>query len=228
MTSQLAEVIFTQQATFILDPKFSQEAMKTVKEMMKEQVLMSRLEALKAALAPDRMKTVELAAEKGASSWLTALLLEVCGFRLSKQQFADALCLSYNLSLVDVPRMYGCVSAYSISHCLSCKTCGFVHIRHNAARDTVAEMLTEVAKDVKVEPPLLPVTGEVLPTGTKSADNARAAISAVSFWAPLCRAYFDVRFLTHLPPRIGARILARCLATMRQRKREPTTPGSIR
>ena len=38
-------------------------------------------------------------------------------------------------------------------------------IRHNAVIDTLAEVLQEVCKDVKVEPHLLPVTSEVLPEG---------------------------------------------------------------
>ena len=46
---------------------------------------------------------IELASEKGASSWLTTLPIKDLGFRLNKQHFVDAICLRYNLRLKDVP-----------------------------------------------------------------------------------------------------------------------------
>ena len=65
-------------------------------------------------------------------------------------------------------------------------------IRHNAVVDTLAEVLQEVCKDVKVEPQLLPVTGEVLPEGTNVQDGARSDVSAVGLWHPMNRAFIDV------------------------------------
>ena len=47
-------------------------------------------------------------------------------------------------------------------------------IRHNVVRDTIAEILQEVCKDVRIEPQLLPVTGEELPARANIADGARA------------------------------------------------------
>jgi len=41
-------------------------------------------------------KTKELASEKGASSWLTALPITNHCFRLHKGAFCDTLCLRYN------------------------------------------------------------------------------------------------------------------------------------
>ena len=45
---------------------------------------------------------------------------------------------------------------------MSCKKGGFVSIRHNYLRDLAANMLSEVCKDVEIEPKLTPLTGEVL------------------------------------------------------------------
>ena len=35
-----------------------------------------------------------------------------------------------------------------------------ITLRHNSLRDLLAELLEEICKDVVVEPPLLPLTGE--------------------------------------------------------------------
>ena len=44
-----------------------------------------------------------------------------------------------------------------------------------------------------MEPPLLPCTGESLRPGTNLTDGARLDISALGFWAPMEKAFFDVR-----------------------------------
>ena len=108
--------------------------------------------------------------------------------------------MRYNLRLKDIPRKCACGGEYSINHCLSCKNGGFVHIRHNAVRNTACEILKEVCKDVRLEPNLLPVTGEDLPTGSNTTDGARTDISALGFWQPLRRAFFDIRVFNPLAP----------------------------
>ena len=71
-------------------------------------------------------------------------------------------------------------------------------IRHNVVRDTIAEILQEVCKDVRVEPQLLPVTGEELPARANTADGARADVSAIGLWQPLNRALIDVKVFNPL------------------------------
>ena len=67
-------------------------------------------------------------------------------------------------------------------------------MRHNEIRDVEAELLSEVCKDVTVEPPLLPITGEQFTNNSANiADDARLDVSAMSFWAPQQRAFMDVR-----------------------------------
>ena len=108
--------------------------------------------------------------------------------------------MRYDLRLADVPRTCACGDDYSINHCLTCKRGGYVIIRHNAVRDTLAEVLREVCSDVKVEPQLIPVTGEVLPAGSNVTDNARSDVSAVGLWHPMNRAFIDVMvFNPHAP-----------------------------
>ena len=52
---------------------------------------------------------------------------------------------------------------------------GFVIIRHNEIRDITAELLTEICKNVTVEPALTPLTGETFPKASAITSNyARA------------------------------------------------------
>ena len=162
--------------------------------------LMALKDELKHEISADMMKIVNLSAEKGASLWLTSMPLPDKGFRLSKQQFTDALCMRYNLKPTDTPRTCTCGESFSIDHILSCKMGGFVHYRHNTVRDTIADMLEEVCKDVVKEPPLLPLSGEILPPGSNTTDGARADISGLNFWSPLCRAFYDIRVFSPLAP----------------------------
>ena len=65
----------------------------------------------------------------------------------------------------------------------------------------IAELLrTAGCKDVTVEPPLLPVSGANLPSGTNISDGARLDVSARSLWNPLERAFVDVRVFNAQAP----------------------------
>ena len=92
---------------------------------------------------------------------------------------------------------------------------------HNAIRDTIAEVLSEICKDVKIEPQLLPLTGEILPAGTNTADNARTYISAVGLWQPLDRAHLEVKVFNHLAQSNAVKDLQKVYSQhQRSKKRE--------
>ena len=130
-------------------------------------------------------RLVELACEKGSSSWLTTLPLEDYGFSLNKQEFQDALALRYGYNIRNIAQKCVCGEPNTIDHCLMCKRGGFVSLRHNSLRDTTAGLVEQVCKDVCIEPPLIPLTGETLPASSNTADEARLDISARSFWTPI-------------------------------------------
>ena len=76
---------------------------------------------------------------------------------------------------------------------MSCKK-DFITIRHNDLRDLTANLLTEVCKDVYVEPQLLAATGETFNNGTANNSNeARVDIKSRGFWVRGQKAFFDVR-----------------------------------
>ena len=134
-----------------------------------------------------------MASEKGASSWLTALPLKSFGYLLNKQEFTDAVALRYNFNIKDSAKKCVCGELNTINHSLSCKKGGYVSLRHNSLRDTIAEIMQNSCRDVVIEPMLIPPTGEHLPRGTIMSNEARLDISARSVWNPLERAFFDVR-----------------------------------
>ena len=70
-----------------------------------------------------------------------------------------------------------------IQHAMSCKKGEFITIRHNDLRDLTANLLTEVCKDVDIEPQLLPVMGETFENRTANTSNeARVDIKSRRFW----------------------------------------------
>ena len=64
-----------------------------------------------------------------------------------------------------------------------CLKGGYVHMRHNALRDTEAKILKQVCNDVKTEPQLIPTAIEWLKGST--APNARPDLSAHCTMDPL-------------------------------------------
>ena len=64
-------------------------------KMEKEESMIAELETIKTLLNEKDRRSLELAGETGAGSWLTALPLESMGYILNKQEFRDAICFRY-------------------------------------------------------------------------------------------------------------------------------------
>ena len=118
------------------------------------------VESLKSTLPPARRRAMELASEKGASSWLTTLPIEEFGFCLHKVAFADALALRYGWTPSRIPISCVCGFSFTVDHILSCPRGGFPILRHNEVRDVTANLMSEVCHDVRTEPDLQPLSGE--------------------------------------------------------------------
>ena len=87
---------------------------------------------------------------------------------------------------------------YKIKHG---KKGGFVTIRHNELRNFTARLLKNVSHDVKIEPSLEELSGEVMSTSTNVSSEARLDISARGFWETYQKAFFDVRVFNPLARR---------------------------
>ena len=159
----------------------------------KEQRLSGNLEEVKSDLPYRSKRAVELATEKGASSWLTVLPLKDMDFTLNKREFKDAIHLRYDWDINDTPSVCVCGEVFNTDHAMICRRGGFIIQRHNEVRDLEAEMLNMVCYDVEVEPVLQEITGEMLPRGVNKAPDARLDIHARGFWDRQSSAFFDVR-----------------------------------
>ena len=98
---------------------------------------------------------MEVASEKGASTWLEALPMKDHGFHLSKKDFRGTICLRYGWQPARLPAYCVCGHDFDASHALSCPTGGFQYIRHNEIRDVLAKTMLEVYSDVVIKPLLL-------------------------------------------------------------------------
>ena len=144
----------------------------------------------------DKMKrNIKLSQEKGAGSWLTAAPVKSLGFSLNKQEFRDAICLRYGWRVPHTPSHCLCGKKNDTDHALICKRGGYIGMRHNRLRDLEAEIMREVCKDVRVEPPLLPLANDNT-VGGNQAENARADFSGIGVWGPMQKTFLDVR-VTH-------------------------------
>ena len=93
-TTQLTNAIFTQQRTLDIDRVALSETLKSVTDK-KNSIHKQSLTQIKEESSEATIRILDLASEKGASSWLTALPLKRFGFLLNKQEFHDAICLRY-------------------------------------------------------------------------------------------------------------------------------------
>ena len=157
----------------------------------KEESFIEELVQIKNSVPEQLKKCIDLACEKGAGVWLTALPLQNMGYVLNKQEFRDAVCLRYEWKIPNTPSYCNCGEKNSVQHTLNCRLGGFTIMRHNNIRDLEATLLRPICKDVKVEPKLMPL-GCTGTQSTNATDGARADVSAVGLWGPLERTFVDV------------------------------------
>ena len=203
-TEELTEMIFEQQNIMKLNQKKMEETARIV-EKRKIEYHTNRRKEIYTQLQPHEQRIIDLASEKGASSWLTSLPLAECGFVLNKQEFHDAILLRYNFKIKGVSSVCACGEPNNVNHALICKLGGYIHLRHNNLRDTTAELLRSngICKDVETEPALIPLSGEVLPPGTTRKEDAKLDVCARNLWAPLAKAFVDIRVLHPQAPSNG-------------------------
>ena len=123
--------------------------------------LRDNLEGVKNAL-PEQTKTpADLAAEKGASSWLTFIPVKDVDFTLTKGEFKDAIHLRYDWQISETPSACACGVVFDVDNAMVCRQGGFIIQRYNELRDLEAQMLKMVCNDVQIEPVLQEIKGEV-------------------------------------------------------------------
>ena len=170
--------------------------MKTAKQRARaerDQAAKEKFRNVKDNLPKETSRALDLAAEKGASTWLNVIPLKDLGFNLNKREFRDALRLRYNWPFTDIPSKCVCGEDFSVEHAMICRRGGFIIQRHDELRNMEAELLSSVCNDVEVEPLLQEISSEQLSKGANKAADARLDIHARGFWEKQRSAFFDVR-----------------------------------
>jgi len=122
-------------------------------------------------------KCVDIAREKGASSWLSAIPIQKHGYALHKRTFCDAIAFRYGWRPPHLPTTCACGKPFSINHSLNCSFGGFPTILHNELRDVTANFLSQVCSNVQIELHLQPLSGKTLAHRTSNVDNQQGWIS---------------------------------------------------
>lgn len=114
-----------------------------------------------------------------------------------------------------------CGKENSIDHSLSCHTGGYPIFRHNMMRDTIADILREICKDVQIEPDLIPIASDFSKLSKNNKDKARLDVSSVGLWSPRERNMMDIRvFHPNAPSYRNKTVKSLFKAHERQKKRE--------
>ena len=186
--------IIAQEHEFTLDRQAENRIDAEIRKK-REQYYKNILEDLKNRMSKEKLRGNEIAQMKGASAWLTALPLKEEGYVLSKREFFDAITIRYMWDVKRLPSKCVCGKGFTVTHAMTCTNGGYIHRRHDKLRDLFAELLDEVATEVQTEPPLQPLSGELLPKGSNKEDEARLDIAARGFWQECEMAYFDVKVI---------------------------------
>ena len=226
VTKPLKELILRQEFEYPYEALADQITAKADVRQLRSHQASQAASTIKETLSPPLLRALDLAQEKGASNWLTSLPIEEYGFCLHKGAFTDALALRYGGVPSRTPVNCVCGTSFSVEHVLSCSRGGFPSIRHNEIRDLTADLLTNVCKDVRVEPDLMPVTNESLSHASANSTNgARLDIAANGLWGGRFeRSYMDVRVLT-LSPLQTRTVLQPATRSTKTKRNVPTNNG---
>ena len=143
---------------------------------------------------PEMKYTIQLASEKGASSWHNALPLSKHGFDLTKTEFRDGIALRYTWEAKNTPAIRQCGKDFSLTHAQHCAKGGYTQLRHNEIRDVFANLMDDVCHDVQIEPKLQSLDGEIFSSNSTTNDDARLDIKANGLWGSrFNRTFFDMK-----------------------------------
>ena len=131
----------------------------------------------------EKQLTMNLASQKGASSWLSVLPPKKFTFPSTIMEFKDGLHLRYGWEPPNTPHTCPCGQPLTLTHSLYCPKGGYTRLRHNENRDTCATLVDEVCHDVEIEPKLQSSEGERFHNKTTTTeDDARLDIKEKGLW----------------------------------------------
>ena len=169
-------------------------------KLAKENRLKNELAQIMNTVDDKTKESLQLIQEQGSGSFLTCLPIQQLGYAYNKVDFRDSVYLRYGWEIPHTPRYCECKAVNDQNHIVNCKKGGYVNYRHNNVRDSVAEYLRLVCKDVRIEPPLIPLDSPRFGQKGNNADKARLDISARGVWSTFEKTFFDVRVFNPRSP----------------------------
>ena len=220
ITRELYENVIKQNKDFQIDS----EKTKTIKNELKRRKISNyknKLEELRNSMNEKMKRCNDISNETGSSNWLSVIPMREFNYVLNKQQFWDSIRLRYGWPIPGLPVSCSCGEGFSVQHAMSCKKGGFVTLRHNEVRDITATLLSDLCKDVEIEPSLLTLNGEqhTMRKTAKTNDEVRLDICARSFWVSGERAFFDVRVFDPDARRYSKQTLKQCYSMNENEKK---------
>ena len=100
--------------------------------------------SIRLKLIDDELYSLDLAFEKGTSCWLNALSIKRYIFNFTKSEFCDGIALRNRWEPRHLPVNCMCGKTFSISHALYCAKGGYTDMRHDATRDTFANIMDDI------------------------------------------------------------------------------------
>ena len=193
VTEDLVDLIYHQATSLKTLDKVKVKAKVEALSLAKETFLKAELSFVMSRLDQAAQRSIELLKEQGSGSCLTALPLGRLSYSLNKVEFRDSICLRYGWEIPNTPRFCSCGTLNNLNHILNCKNGGYSNWRHDNVRNAIAEYLRAIGcKDVKIEPPLIPIESEKFQKGN-NADKARLDVSARGLWSTFEKTFVDVR-----------------------------------
>lgn len=125
-TAPLVSLICNQQQDGEVEMKQKQQ--RRVMSSKRRQKQQEEATMLKQSQPPNLQRAMELASEKGASAWLTSLLIKEQGFSMHKQAFRDALCLRYGWKPARLPTHRSCGAPFATEHTFSCLKGAYTYV----------------------------------------------------------------------------------------------------
>ena len=172
---------------------------RTLDDLLNAKKIAEKISNVKNVLSTEQSYAVERASEKGATAWLNVLPLKRYGFQLNKFVFRNGLSLRFSWNPKNAPLNCPCGEIFSMTHALHCPKGCYTIVRHNEIRDTFANLMSEVCRDVAVEPLLQPLDGETLDRNSTATDDFCVDMKANSLWGTVFdRTFLDVKIFNPL------------------------------
>ena len=104
-----------------------------------------------------------------------------------------------------------------------CKLGGYTSMRHDSVRDSEAQIIREVCRDVQTELMLLPINENNYERKANTADNASLDIYVRGLWNSCEKTYFDIRITHPTSQSYSGKSLAEIYQQHDKEKKDSTT-----